>query len=541
MSGSVILTSDRGSFSDYSGNSALGYVACMPARLVPRTLMNRFFTPSMKAYDNGESILAPYALRKVEASLLSNGINDVLVVPPERLESVVDAETSVVGITVHDPYGFSPVSTKLTMLFGGGDAWNTVFFRELAEKIAGLKRKYNFKVLAGGPGVWQFSMKRPDFVDTVFNGEAELDIPQVVRGLMDGSSTPRIASGRNPKVEEIPCIVKPSRFGEVQITRGCPRGCQFCSITPETFRSIPMEDILKEERLNLANGMTSTDLVTDDVLLYGSKKLRTNHDAVVELFRKVRDAGMEQIYFPHISAPAVRESPDTVLDMANEAEYHKYRGEAPVVGLESGSTRILEKYMRGKAFPWEPKDWRDIIIDAAGIMNDGHITPVYTMTIGFEDETDDDVQESIDLVNSIIDSGVNTWIFPLPVIPITTTRIKGNTFPEIERLPEKYWELLYVSWKHDIDTTKEMLPYLSQRMENPIIKTLVGMLGDRAFGNLENTFRKFMETKGRKALDYSDINLTGPLGLLRSAFMITKASLSRTISSRRNGRAIPAD
>jgi len=49
MEAEVVLTSDRGSFSEYSGANALGYVACIPHRLVPRPFMNLFFTPPMKA------------------------------------------------------------------------------------------------------------------------------------------------------------------------------------------------------------------------------------------------------------------------------------------------------------------------------------------------------------------------------------------------------------------------------------------------------------------------------------------------------------
>jgi radical SAM superfamily enzyme YgiQ (UPF0313 family) len=57
---------------------------------------------------------------------------------------------------------------------------------------------------------------------------------------------PKIVYGKDAKIDEIPPIINPARLGEVQITRGCPRGCAFCSITPETFRSIPLDVIKKE-------------------------------------------------------------------------------------------------------------------------------------------------------------------------------------------------------------------------------------------------------------------------------------------------------
>ncbi len=112
---------------------------------------------------------------------------------------------------------------------------------------------------------------------------------------------------------------------------------------------------MKEVELNLKHGSRNIELLTDDILLYGAKRLVTNHEAVVKLFESVKKAGAEQIFFPHISSPAVLDSPKTVEEISHIAEYDKYMAEAPpVVGLENGSERIIAKYMRGKPFPWTP-------------------------------------------------------------------------------------------------------------------------------------------------------------------------------------------
>lgn len=528
MEAEVVLTSDRGSFSEYSGANALGYVACMPYRLVPRPFMNLFFTPPMKATRDGAAILAPYALRKIEATLLTNGIRNVVVAPPESLHKVIGPGTKVVGITVHDPYGLSPVSTKLSLMFGGGEAWTARFFDDLSESILLLKKRFGFKVIAGGPGIWQMDLKRPDWIDVVFSGEAEIDLPGVIRGLLGNSEAPAKVTGHDPKVGMIPTIVRPARYGEVQVTRGCPRGCQFCSITPEMFRSIPIEDIIREVQVNLSAGQKSIDLVTDDILLYGSHKLATNHDEVVKLFREVKNAGAEQIYFPHISSPAVKDSPETVLELASIAEYDKYTGEIPVVGLESGSTRIVDKYMRGKAYPWTPADWSDIIADSAGIMNDAHITPCFTMTIGFMDETEEDVKETIKLAQRLIDNNYRALMFPLPVIPITRSRLRKNSFPDANKLPKGYWDLLYICWKRDLDLIRGMTGSLTYRIPNGIAQKIAAGLMDRVFGNIEMMFEQLRDTSGKKAQSFSDVTLNGMSGLINSIFKIVRISIGKS-------------
>lgn len=522
----IVLTADRGSFSDYSHSSALGYFCCMPSRLVPRFFMNRLFAPPLATKGVLEAHVAPYALRKIEAALAAAGLMDVVVVPPENLERAVGPRTRIVGLTAHDPFGLSPVSTKLTMLFGGGAAWNETFFAEFGALVSRLRSRFHFVTIAGGPGIWQMSYHRPPWVDTVFQGEAEIDLPRIAKSILGGGPVPLFVQGTPPTLEQIPTIVRPARIGEVQVTRGCPRGCEFCSITPEKYRTIPLDAIEREMAVNLAGGERNAEIITDDILLYGAKKLRTNHDAVVELFRRIKAAGADQIGFAHVSAPAVAESPQTILEIGHIAEWDQRRGLTPVVGLETGSIRVFRKYMPAKAFPFKPEEWQDVVLKATETMNDAGIDPCYTMTIGFPDETDSDVDESIRMVESLIGQGMRAFIFPLPVIPISTTRIRGNPMPQLERLPSRYWDLLQICWRRDLALTREMLPSIVGRMTNPFAREITTFLVERMAPHIERVFDEFRETHGRSSFRYTPIHIDGVRGALASLFWITRAALS---------------
>jgi len=523
----IVLTADQGTFTDYGGDSVLGYVACMPSRLVPRFFMERFFTPKIKYDRDYRALIAPYPLRKVEAALIYHGYSeeDVAVVAPYVIKKVIDKNTKIVGLSAHDPFGLNPVSYKLSMLFGGGATWTAKFFEELGEEIARLKRIYEFKVIVGGPGAWEMQRYKPEWVDTVFLGHAELDLPPLIDKIIQGEKPPAFVIGKDPKANQIPPIIRPARLGEVQVTRGCPRGCWFCSITPETFMSIPLETIKKEVEINLKAGYKDVDFITDDIMLYGSSKLKVNHDALVKLFGEVRKMGVNKISFAHISSPPVKESPKTVKAISELANYSEDNGNAPVVGLETGSEKIFNKYMYAKAFPWTAKDWKEVTIDATTTMNESYIYPCYTMTIGYPEETDKDVEQSIDLVQSIIDHDLIAWIFPLPVIPMGTTRIKKNPFPDVRRLPSLYWDLLYISWKYSLKTTRRLIPTITKGLHNKIARKVVQMMIDKIFNNIEWVFLELKETKGLASFNFSNIDLNNIVGVIKSIYWLFRIAI----------------
>ncbi|BAK54406.1 hypothetical protein STK_08730 [Sulfurisphaera tokodaii str. 7] len=499
----------------------------MPYRLVPRIFMDKIFTPPEKTDRDGRAIFAPYPLRKVEAILTSHGFN-VIVTPPEKLEKVVSKGAKVIGINTHDPLGIEPVSMKLSIIFGGGKTWTAKFFEELGEKIKKIKSKYDIKVVVGGAGAWQLEKEPPEWIDVVFIGHAEIDFPEIVKKLEEGEKVPRVVKARYPKkLSEIPPIINAARGGEVQITRGCPRGCWFCSVTPDTFISFPIDYILKEVEVNMRAGIKDVSLITDDMMLYGAKSLReVNHDAIIRLYTELKKAGVDYINFAHISAAPVKLSPRTIKEMSEIAGWNEQKAVSPVVGLETGSEKIFNKYMKMKAFPWGYNNWKDLIVEATAIMNDSYIYPCYTMTIGYPDETDEDVEQSIKLVEYIIDHKPIAWIFPLPVIPMGTSKIRDNPLPAIERLPSRYWDLLYMTWKYDLQITRKLARTITATSKNKVVRSLATYLIDKVFNNVEWYFKQLKESKGKSALSYKDLNLNTTYGVMWAIAQLFKLAFS---------------
>ncbi|MET1100934.1 MAG: radical SAM protein [Pyrodictiaceae archaeon] len=526
----IVLTADRALFTDFSGLDALGFGLCLPLRLVPALVEYRIIAPPVPTR-NGRAVFAPYALAKVEASLLAAGFKreEVVIVPPERINKAVGRDTELVGVHVVDPQGLAPVSWTLRVMTGGGKTCTAYEFERLMARIMKLKKKYGFKVVVGGPGVWQLRGLLDKFgIDVLYEGEAEEDFPRLAKSLLSGEKAPRIVVGRPVPPEKIPAIVTPSRSGHVQVTRGCPRGCQFCKPTTFIFRSIPLDTILREAELNARAGAREISFVTEDILLYGAKGLKLDSEAVKKLFSEtlkvVKPYGVNRLSFSHVTLSSVLVAKDAVEYIAEVNGLSEDNPLFPQVGFESGSPRIVEKYFRGKPYPWGPEDWPWIVVEGSKLLNEYYLYPCLTYIIGFPDATPDDYVKTTELIDKLREERIKGWIFPLLLVPIGGTRVEGRVgFKTIAELPEEAIESIIAGWEHSIEFSKYIYPVLLRSIKYTWTRRIVSLLIDRAL----NAMREWIDAlkKNPAAVEeFSSINIRSPYGILLT---LLKAMASR--------------
>ena len=509
----IVLTADQALMTNFSGISFFDFGHCIPYRLVPEPFLKRVLASPLETDGRGRARTATYPLRKVEAALLNAGFDrkQVIVTTPNKIRRAITKDTYIVGLSVVDPLGKAPVSYTLASLLGGGDSCTKVEFLTLIKEVKALKKKYKFKLIVGGQGVWQLSpVQKALGIDTLFFGEAEVTFPQLARRIINGEKTPSIVYGETPSVDEIPAIVNPSRLGAVQITRGCPRRCQFCSPTTLEFRSVPLEKILEEVKVNVKNGVRHIDLRSEDILLYGANGILVNHEAVTKLFRAVKKYNV-QVTFPHVSVATVRQDPSLVKEISEIAGFDFRHPIIPDVGLESGSPRIIAKYMSGKPRPWTPQEWSETALEATRIMNENHWYPCYTMIVGFPDETEDDIVKSIELVGELRDMKAMAWTFPLLSIPISDTPLGKQGYPSLKAMPKVVWELFWISWRQSLWFSQKVRDQLLSELTNPLYRKAANRLFDAGIESLNNFFAQMHEdpftafSEGMK-LDFHSIN-----------------------------------
>ena len=446
----VVLTADRTLMSEYRGGIFLGFSACAPKGLIPDWLYFSMLCPSVPVNGDGSVKYAPCGTRKVEAALLEHGFKreDVIVAHPEHLDKVVGSKTKVLGITETDPLGLAPATSTFTQVFNG-EAYMNIKFRVLLSHPA--VKKYRPKIIVGGPGAWQLEnrkARRGLGIDCVVVGEGEKVVGSLFERAADGEALPEVVHGEVVETEEIPLIKEATIDGIVEVARGCGCGCDFCVPTLQRYRCIPIRDILKEVKVNLRAGRRPL-LHAEDVLRYKAKGLEVNGEAVVDLFKTVRSyPGVEAVAMSHFALSSIASAPEVVEEISNILGAGGKGGWlSGQTGLETGSPRLIEANMKGKCKPFEPEDWPQVVKNAFEIMSKNCWVPCATLIIGLPDETEKDLDLTIDLLEEL--KSFKSLIVPLFLVSMGELKDKTESF-NIKNMTPKQAELFLKCWEHNI-------------------------------------------------------------------------------------------
>ncbi len=188
-------------------------------------------------------------------------------------------------------------------------------------------------------------------------GYPEREIPRIIE------------ADQIPEVKEIPNIRGGTIHGLVEIMRGCGRGCDFCTPNMQKIRIKSIDHILRDVKTNLEAGEDSPLLHSEDVLRYGVDRIEPNERRVVRLFKEVADVqGVKEIVTSHLALATAYHNPDLVRKISEicfSLPEQDFIGTQ--TGIETGSPRLIDKYMRGKTLPSDLEDWPEICEQAIGI------------------------------------------------------------------------------------------------------------------------------------------------------------------------------
>jgi radical SAM superfamily enzyme YgiQ (UPF0313 family) len=481
-------------------------------------------------HEDGRERLAPYGLRKVEASLLSRyNPDEVVVAHPDYAEKFIGEDTRIVGI-----YSMSTGSlTPEIMIYNNGRtvmSTQEYLFSRFMLKMHGsrMKRNPRAKIVIGGGSSWELSnissLVSGLHIDHVVQGEIDDATADLFDSLSEDNLDDRFTYGYQsfdaqsrkiwlgdpshtfvtrapfkrpfPLLSEIPLIRGPTARGVIEVMRGCGIGCDFCEVTLRPSRYYAPETVAKEIQVNLNAGVKTAWFQSDDIFVYQhARNFEPNEDALATLFKTIMATGVIHANptCGRISVPAAY--PDLIRKLSEILHAGPDNWIVIIMGIETGSGELVQKHMRNKALPLQigaDGTWSDIVFEAIKNLNANYWRPACTVQIGQESETEDDNWMTVGLINDLSNANFSFTLAPLLNSPLglLKTRLKFHTV--FDQLDEAQASVIYACARH---MQKMGTRYVaSVTGTNPAARTFLPRIVDGTVG----AFTKFLELTFRR-------------------------------------------
>lgn len=260
-----------------------------------------------------------------------------------------------------------------------------------------LKEKKNGKMIIGVTGclaqeVRDEFIKKTPYVDLVLGNQNIGRIPDIIERLEKGEDVHVVMVEDE---DELPQRVD-ADFGDdivasISITYGCNNYCTFC-IVPYVRgmeRSVPLHEIVQDVKKYTEKGYKEILFLGQNVNSYGSD-LADETDNFAKLLRE--SAKIEGDFWIKYVSPHPKDFTDEVIEAIADNSKIERMLHLP---LQSGSTKILNAMNRGytkEEFITLAKKIKEKIPDI-GLTTD--------IIVGFPGETDEDFQDTMDVVNEV--------------------------------------------------------------------------------------------------------------------------------------------
>ena len=260
-----------------------------------------------------------------------------------------------------------------------------------------LKEKRNGDLIIGVTGclaqeVREEFIKKTPFVDLVIGNQNIAKIPDSLEKIQSGEIEHIVLVDDE---DELPKRVD-ADFGDdsiasISITYGCNNFCTFC-IVPYARgmeRSVPLREILYDVEQYVKKGYKEILFLGQNVNSYGSDRLDMKENFALLLEKSAKVEG--DFWVKYIS-PHPKDFSDDVIDVIAKNPKISRMLHLP---LQSGSTKILDAMSRGytkEEFIALAKKIKERIPDI-GLSTD--------IIVGFPGETDEDFQDTLDVVNEV--------------------------------------------------------------------------------------------------------------------------------------------
>jgi len=284
-------------------------------------------------------------------------------------------------------------------------------------EIADEFRQRGVPVVLGGHHPSALPEEAKQHADSVVIGEAEDTWPQLLKDLEKGNLKPYYYQTRivDPAKIPNPLNINPKRTApRVQATRGCPHGCEFCSMPNKKFGRIyrmrPIENVINEIRS-----------IPNKNFGFHDNSMTINTKYTKELFRQMIKEEINKKFFTYGNVNILGKD-DELLKLASKAGCTRW-----FVGFESISQDSINNIGKGSN---KVKDYSLSIKK----LHDHGMYILGSFIFGFDADTKDIFDKTLDFFNNYdIDHGLFNILTPFPGTPLF------NRLDKEERIITKDW------------------------------------------------------------------------------------------------------
>lgn len=307
------------------------------------------------------------------------------------------------------------------------------------------------------------------FIDLIFGTHNVFLLAELLyERLLTGHKVESIWDGTTEIVEDLPAVRKYDFKCGVNIMFGCNNFCTYC-IVPYVRgreRSRNPQEIIKEIESLAKNGVVEVMLLGQNVNSYG--KTLDEPITFAELLRRVEKVeGIERIRFM-TSHP--KDLSDELIDvMANSKKICKHMH----LPLQSGSTSLLKKMNRC----YSKEDYLVIVDKLRAAIPDIGITT--DIIVGFPGETEEDFNETLDVVSKVRYDSAFTFIY---------SKRSGTPAAEMEnQVPENVVKERFNRLLNLVnEISKEKTEILEGTVQSVLVEEKNGKLDGYVSGRLSN-------------------------------------------------------
>lgn len=439
----VILVADRTLSARYRVLFE-GIFATMQTTQVPEVLMRHLLSPRAATDPHGRAHIAALGLRRIESSLRADAglkADDVVCTTPERISGLLGPWVKAVLFSSSDPLGRG-MSNTTTSNFWKGELYTRRWTREILLQLKAARQRHPFKVVLGGAGAWQcaaYPDQASDLgIDIIYEGYFEDAGPEFIVDLLNDRYTGTRIAATGTAIERVRPICGGSMMGIIELSRGCGRGCRFCSMAHKAMRHLTEDLILSDLQTNLAAGVRSVVSGSEDFFRYGAAGLKPDFEALHSLLTGMRRLkGLSFMQIDHANVTSVLQlTDDQLMEIRRLLTWERTSRYLWVnMGVESANGLLVAANSPGKIAPFRPDDWADMVREAVVRLNHTGFFPVISLILGLPGEQPSDVALTLKLVREL--SRLEVVVFPIFYEPILEDEIRANRrFSLMEMRPD---------------------------------------------------------------------------------------------------------